>query len=99
MVKGTSYPKVFSFRLRMFLHFFSPNPTFPIAQKNWGAKNIRSFPPPKKKNLPPGFPDHIRVFGTNGSTVRYLLDQSADPRSGSTFGEAQGATALWQVRI
>lgn len=28
---------------------------------------------------------------------RYLLDHDADPRSGSTFGDAEGATALWQA--
>jgi len=40
---------------------------------------------------------HDAICSGSLDAVKYLLDHTADPRSGSTFGEAQGATALWQA--
>lgn len=40
---------------------------------------------------------HDAICSGSLEAVRYLLDHDADPRSGSTFGDAQGATALWQA--
>lgn len=54
----------------------------------------------KLTNLATQNPRHIFItfLPINAAVIasRYLLDHDADPRSGSTFGDAQGATALWQ---
>lgn len=40
---------------------------------------------------------HDAICAGSVEAVRYLLDQSVDPRAGSTFGDADGATPLWQA--
>ena len=41
--------------------------------------------------------DQIQRWTSRLHDARYLLDQQADCRAGSRFGDAKGATALWQA--